>query len=106
MTHPELVESYWEAVDKNSNMLADLYVNFHQFDRGATRDSDVNALRARQERAFLATLLLSAGVPLLLGATSSAALSGATTTPIARTMKSRDSTGWRSTRTCVGSRRT
>jgi len=27
----------------------------------------VNALRARQKRAFLATLLLSAGVPLLLG---------------------------------------
>ena len=27
----------------------------------------MNALRARQKRAFLATLLLSAGVPLLLG---------------------------------------
>jgi isoamylase len=34
---------------------------------GPTSDTDVNALRARQKRAFLATLLLSAGVPLLLG---------------------------------------
>ncbi len=34
---------------------------------GPTGDTDVNALRARQKRAFLATLLLSAGVPLLLG---------------------------------------
>ena len=34
---------------------------------GPTDDADVNALRARQKRAFLVTLLLSAGVPLLLG---------------------------------------
>jgi isoamylase len=34
---------------------------------GPTTDPDVLALRARQKRAFLATLLLSAGVPLLLG---------------------------------------
>jgi isoamylase len=34
---------------------------------GSTNDPDVLALRARQKRAFLATLLLSAGVPLLLG---------------------------------------
>src|ERR1700731_4282203 len=34
---------------------------------GATNDPDVLALRARQKRAFLVTLLLSAGVPLLLG---------------------------------------
>ncbi|MDT5097022.1 MAG: isoamylase [Mycobacterium sp.] len=34
---------------------------------GPTGDTDVNALRAGQKRAFLATLLLSAGVPLLLG---------------------------------------
>ena len=34
---------------------------------GPTDDGDVLALRARQKRAFLATLLLSAGVPLLLG---------------------------------------
>jgi glycogen operon protein len=34
---------------------------------GPTGDVGVNALRARQKRAFLATLLLGAGVPLLLG---------------------------------------
>ncbi|MEE6134887.1 glycogen debranching protein GlgX [Mycobacterium sp. 050128] len=34
---------------------------------GPTTDPDVLALRARQQRAFLATLLLSAGVPMLLG---------------------------------------
>jgi glycogen operon protein len=34
---------------------------------GPTDDPDVLALRARQRRAFVATLLLSAGVPLLLG---------------------------------------
>ncbi|MDT5066691.1 MAG: isoamylase [Mycobacterium sp.] len=34
---------------------------------GPTADPEVNALRARQKRAFLATQLLSAGVPLLLG---------------------------------------
>jgi isoamylase len=34
---------------------------------GVTSDPSVNALRARQERAMLSTLLLSFGVPLLLG---------------------------------------
>jgi isoamylase len=34
---------------------------------GPTTDPDVMALRGRQKRAFLVTLLLSAGVPLLLG---------------------------------------
>jgi isoamylase len=34
---------------------------------GPTGDTDMNALRAGQKRAFLATLLLSAGVPLVLG---------------------------------------
>ncbi|MDT5196950.1 MAG: isoamylase [Mycobacterium sp.] len=34
---------------------------------GPTGDADVSAMRARQKRAFLVTLLLSAGVPLLLG---------------------------------------
>jgi isoamylase len=33
---------------------------------GATEDAEVNALRARQKRNFLATLLLSQGVPMLL----------------------------------------
>ncbi len=34
---------------------------------GPTEDREVNALRARQKRNFLATLLLSQGVPMLLG---------------------------------------
>ncbi len=34
---------------------------------GPTDDPDVNALRARQQRNFLTTLLLSQGVPMLLG---------------------------------------
>jgi isoamylase len=36
-------------------------------DEGPTDDPDVLALRARQERAFLMTLLLSGGVPMVLG---------------------------------------
>jgi len=34
---------------------------------GPTEDAGINALRARQQRNFLATLLLSQGVPMLLG---------------------------------------
>jgi isoamylase len=34
---------------------------------GPTDDSEINALRARQQRNFLTTLLLSQGVPMLLG---------------------------------------
>jgi isoamylase len=34
---------------------------------GPTDDPDINALRARQQRNFLATLMLSQGVPMLLG---------------------------------------
>src|SRR5436853_3299103 len=34
---------------------------------GATNDDTVNALRARQQRNFLATLLLSQGVPMITG---------------------------------------
>jgi glycogen operon protein len=34
---------------------------------GPSGDTDVNVLRARQKRAFLVTMFLSAGVPLLLG---------------------------------------
>jgi isoamylase len=34
---------------------------------GVTSDAGVNALRSRQQRAFLATLMLSFGIPLLLG---------------------------------------
>ena len=35
--------------------------------RAPTDDPEINALRARQQRNFLATLLLSQGVPMLLG---------------------------------------
>lgn len=33
MTHPEMVQMYWDTVDDNPEMLAELYVNFHQFDQ-------------------------------------------------------------------------
>jgi isoamylase len=60
---------------------------------GPTDDPAVLALRARQSRAMLATLLLSFGVPMLLGGDEMAAPSGATTTPTARTTRSPGSTG-------------
>ena len=50
-------------------------------------------LRERQKRNFLATLLLSQGVPMISPATSSATRSRATTTPTARTTSSPGSTG-------------
>ncbi|OBJ53409.1 hypothetical protein [Mycobacterium sp. 1423905.2] len=33
MTHPEMVQVYWETADYNPDMLADLYVNFYEFDQ-------------------------------------------------------------------------
>lgn len=33
MTHPEMVQLYWETADYSPEMLADLYVNFYQFDQ-------------------------------------------------------------------------
>src|SRR5829696_3634939 len=33
MTHPEMVQLYWETADYSPEMLAELYVNFHQFDQ-------------------------------------------------------------------------
>jgi len=36
-------------------------------EEGETRDPEINALRARQQRNFLATLLLSQGTPMVLG---------------------------------------
>lgn len=33
MTHVEMVQFYWEVADDTPNILAELYVNFHQFDR-------------------------------------------------------------------------
>ena len=55
---------------------------------GETDDSEVNALRDRQLRNFLSTLLLSQGVPMLLAGDELAARRPGTTTPIARTTRS------------------
>ena len=70
---------------------------------GDTDDPEVLALRAKQQRNFLATLLLSQGVRCCSAATRSAAPSAATTTPTARTTRSPGSTGPRSTRACSSS---
>jgi isoamylase len=51
------------------------------------------ALRERQKRNLLATLLLSQGVPMLLAGDELGAPSRATTTPTARTTRSAGSTG-------------
>ena len=51
---------------------------------GPTEDPAVLELRARQQRNFIATLMLSEGVPLLLGGDEFAAPRRATTTPTAR----------------------
>jgi glycogen operon protein len=59
---------------------------------GPADDPGVLELRARQRRNFLATLMLSEGVPLLLGSPTA---STATTTPTARTASSPDLTGAR-----------
>ena len=67
---------------------------------GDTDDPDVLALRRRQQRNFLATLLLSQGVTMLLGGDEPGAPSTATTTPTARTTRSPGTTGSTSTRTC------
>ena len=61
---------------------------------GPTDDPAIIALRERQKRNMLATLLLVAGhADAARPATSSAARSRATTTPIARTTRSAGSTG-------------
>ena len=60
---------------------------------GPTDDPEITALRERQQRNFLATLLLSQGVPMMLAGDESAARSAATTTPGARTTSSPGSTG-------------
>ena len=58
---------------------------------GPTEDPEIKALRARQQRNFLATLLLSQGVPMLLAGDELARPRVATTTPGARTTRS---PGW------------
>ena len=61
---------------------------------GPTDDATVNALRGLQKRNFLATLLLSQGVPMLLaGDEIGRGRSRATTTPTARTTSSPGSIG-------------
>ena len=60
---------------------------------GPTDDPEILALRERQQRNFLATLLLSQGVPMLSAATRWTAPRAATTTPTARTTRSPGSTG-------------
>ena len=70
---------------------------------GPTDDPEVTALRDRQVRNLLATLLLSPACRCSPPATSWAAPSGATTTPTARTTSSPGWTGSRWTRTCAPS---
>jgi isoamylase len=52
---------------------------------GPTDDPEINALRERQIRNMLATLLLSQGTPMLLAGDEFGRTQAATTTPIART---------------------
>jgi isoamylase len=68
--------------------------------RGPDRRPRGLALRARQSRAMLTTLLLSFGVPLLLGGDELGRTQAATTTPTARTTRSPGSTGPRVTPSC------
>jgi hypothetical protein len=72
---------------------------------GPTDDPSVVELRARQRRNFLATLLLSEGVPLLLGGDELGRTQRGNTTPTARTTRSAGSTGRRPIATCSSSSR-
>ena len=67
---------------------------------GPTDDPAILALRARQSRAMLTTLMLSFGVPMLLGGDEMGRTQGATTTPTARTTRSPGSTGPAPTLSC------
>ena len=67
---------------------------------GPTDDPGIQALRERQSRAMLATLLLSAGIPMLLGGDEIGRTQRATTTPTARTTRSPGSTGPAPTPAC------
>ncbi len=70
---------------------------------GPTDDPEILALRARQQRNFLATLLVSQESPCCSMATSSAAPSRATTTCTAKTASAPGSTGTTSTAICSSS---
>src|SRR3954463_7186606 len=60
-------EKHNEANGEDGNDGADDNRSWNMGAEGETDDSGVLALRARQQRNFLATLLLSQGVPMLLG---------------------------------------
>ncbi|HEX3808048.1 MAG TPA: glycogen debranching protein GlgX, partial [Gaiellaceae bacterium] len=60
-------EKHNEANGENSNDGTDDNRSWNCGVEGPTDDPEVNALRARQQRNFLTTLLLSQGVPMLLG---------------------------------------
>ena len=67
---------------------------------GPTDDPDVLALRARQSRALLSTLLLSFGVPLLLGGDELGRTQQGNNNAYCQDNESSGSTGRRSTATC------
>ncbi len=56
-----------EANGEDNNDGTDDNRSWNHGAEGPTDDPEINALRARQQRNFLATLLLSQGVPMLLG---------------------------------------
>ncbi|GMA85224.1 hypothetical protein GCM10025868_04740 [Angustibacter aerolatus] len=60
---------------------------------GETDDTEINALRLRQQRNLLTTLLLSQGVPMIAHGDEPGAPRAATTTSTARTTRSPGSTG-------------
>ena len=60
-------EKHNEANLEDNNDGADDNRSWNCGAEGDTEDPEINALRARQQRNFLATLILSQGVPMLLG---------------------------------------
>lgn len=60
---------------------------------GPTDNKEIIALRERQKRNMLATLLFAQGTPMLLGGDEFGRTQKATTMPIARTARSPGSTG-------------
>ena len=71
---------------------------------GETDDEAVLALRHRQAANLIATLCLSNGVPMLTAGDERGRTQGGTTTPTARTTRSRGSTGVRTMRGSTSSR--
>src|SRR5690606_5842492 len=75
---------------------------------GPTDDPEINALRARQQRNFLTTLLMSQGVPMLLHGDEIGRTQGGNNNTYARTTRSPGCTGTSTTTsaTCSSSRPT